>query len=273
MPSKFDIVGERHAIVEFQAILRFINPLDPGGMSEVAAAIDRNAQTMELPAKLVVPTFKFELGGGGGGPSISPPSTSFGFQRFSPDGKIEARIAADSNSISYLSREYPGWDVVRTTLTDFFGSVGQAFYKRSQLIGGVLIQYANQFSSINVGYHEVSEIFREDSPWVSGISRASPDLWHSHVGQFIPDDHCKKLVNVNVDVVLASTPDREGDFTEARVMIVAAKQFDVPGAKPLLLLPDEAPEQIAAHFDDIHALEKEVLRSTLSDQYLIKVNA
>lgn len=270
MPLNFVIADKRHAITEFQATLRFVGSLDPVDMTEVAVALEKVAADLNLPAKLVVPSFKLEVLGG---PAIAPPTVSYGYQRFAPDGKIDARIAADANSITYVSRDYAGWASVRNSLADFVAAVGLPFFKRSQLVASCLLQYTNEFYSKAEGYHSVVEIFRDQSPWVSGIARSSSDLWHSHVGQFIPNGPSKDLVNVNVDVVLATNQDREGDFTQARLLILAARQFDVPGGKPQIFLPEEARESALSIFDEVHNLEKDVLRSTLSESYLTEVNA
>lgn len=275
MGLEFAICREKHAIAEFQATVRFTQPLDPSGFGDVFTASAELSQKLKLPGRVPSASFAFEFGQVGGA-RISPPPVNpleVGFQRFSPDGQVEERISADSLGVSYMTREYLGWARTREILSETFGQMTAPYAKQSLLIGTVQVQYANDFSSNDSGFVPAQALFRKDARWVPPIFAVLDDLWHSHVGMFLPDEGFKNLVNVNVDVVYSATPDRPEQFTSVKMLIIAARQFNTAGARPLALTASEMPATLLAHLDAAHDLEKSVLFETLSDEYLKAVNA
>jgi hypothetical protein len=90
---------------------------------------------------------------------------------------------------------------------------------------------------------------------------------------FLPGDGFKDLVNVNVDVVFSATPERPQEFTNVKLLIIAARHFNTVGARPLAVTASEMPATLLAQLDAAHNLEKSVLFETLSDEYLKAVNA
>jgi uncharacterized protein (TIGR04255 family) len=275
MGLEFAICREKHAIAEFQAIVRFTEPLDPASFGDVFGAAIGLSQKFNLPARVPMTSFAFEFGQVGG-PRISPPPVNpleVGFQRFSPDGQVEERISADPQSVSYMTRDYLGWEKTREILLDIFTQITAPYAKRSLLIGTVQVQYANDFSSQNTGFVPVQALFRKDTRWVPPIFAELDDLWHSHVGMFLPEEGFKNLVNVNVDVVYSATPERPEQFTSVKLLIIAARQFNTIGARPLAVIASEMPATLLANLDAAHDLEKSVLFETLSDEYLKAVNA
>lgn len=222
-----------------------------------------------------MPSFAFEIGDVGGArfsqPTVNP--LAVGFQRFAANGEIEERINADPMSVTYVTRQYLGWETTRDILAKAMGAIAAQYAKRSLLIGTVLLQYNNEFPSVANGFVPVQDVFEKDTRWVPPIFADLDDLWHSHVGMFLPEEGFKHLVNVNVDVVFATTLDRPEEFTNIKLLIIAARQFNVSGGKPLVVTASDTPRALLENFDAAHDLEKAVFFETLSDEYLQAVNA
>jgi uncharacterized protein (TIGR04255 family) len=275
MSLEFGICREEHAIAEFQAVVRFTEPLDPANFVDVTNAALLLSQELKLPARVAPPTFAVDFSQVGG-PKFTPPSLNplaIGYQRFAANGDVEERISADSSSVSYVTQNYLGWQKTRELLLKIFSQLATPYVKQSLLIGTIQVQYGNDFSSHADGFVPVQALFRKDTLWVPPIFSKSNDLWHSHVGMFLPEDHLKNLVNVNVDVVYSTTADRPEQFTSVKLLIIAARQFNTVGARPLAVTTSEMPKALLAHFDAAHDVEKSVLFETLSDEYLEAVNA
>jgi hypothetical protein len=90
---------------------------------------------------------------------------------------------------------------------------------------------------------------------------------------FLSGEGFKNLVNVNVDVVFATTPARPEEFTNIKLLIIAARQYNVSGGKPLVMSASDTPKLLLESFDAAHDLEKAVFFETLSEEYLEAVNA
>lgn len=275
MSLQFSICRERHSIAEFQATVRFTSPIDIDGFTEISQAVTEVAKELNLPARIAMPSFTFEFGEVGG-PRLSAPTTApgaVGFQRFAANGDVEERISADASGVTYVTRQYPGWEVIRQVLAKALGSLATHYTKRSLLVGSILVQYSNEFSSAENGFVPAQALFRKDTRWIPPIFDDLHDLWHSHVGMFLPEDTFKNLVNVNVDVQMATTADRPVEFTGVKLLIIAARQYNVTGGRPLAMSASETSDVLLANFDAAHDLEKRVLFETLSDEYLAAVNA
>lgn len=275
MTLEFAICREKHAIAEFQATVRFTEPLDPGSFGDVSQAVTKTSQKMNLPARVATPTFAFEFGQVGGAKFSPPPINplAIGFQRFATNGEIDERISADPISVSYVTRDYLGWEKTREVLSQALGEIAAQYAKRSLLVGTIQLQYSNEFSSLKNGFVPAQALFRKETRWVPPIFADLNDLWHSHVGMFLPGDGFKNLVNVNVDAVFATTAERSEEFTNVKLLIVAARQFNTLGGRPLAVTASDMPTILLANLDAAHDLEKSVLFETLSDEYLRAVNA
>jgi uncharacterized protein (TIGR04255 family) len=275
MSLDFSICRETHAIAEFQAIVQFTNPLDPASFGDVSQAATNVARELNLPARVVNPSFAVEFQQVGGAKFAPRPINplAIGFQRFASNGDIEERINADPISVSYVTQNYVGWEKTRLILERAIGNIAAQYTKRSLPVANVLLQYSNEFPSIADGFVPAQALFREGTRWVPPILADLEDLWHNHVGMFLPGDGFKNLVNVNVDVVFATSPERPEQYTNVKLLIVASRQYNVSGGKPLLMTASDTPAMLLESFDGAHDLEKKVFFETLSDEYLKAVNA
>lgn len=269
MALKFRKCGDVHAITEFIAMVRFASSLDALSFAKVADKADGLAAKMDLPAKLASPTFAFSLG-----PTSLPPQIgNIGYQRFSGDGEPAERMVANQNSITYSTRSYKGWEKTLPLLQEIFGELSLEYLKAAPLLAGLQVQYLNEFNGVDPGWVSPEEVIRADSKWVAPIYRESVDLWHSHVGQFIRDESSRQLVNVDVDCLVVSTPRRPDEFTQLKASIVAARAYDVEPNQPLAVSPVDIRDCLATELTKAHDLERNVLETTLSDEYLKDVGA
>jgi uncharacterized protein (TIGR04255 family) len=275
MSLDFLICREKHAIAEFQAVVRFIQPIDPTSFGDVSSVVSAVAQELNLPARVPIPSLSFEIEQEGGARFSPPPvnPVAIGYQRFAANGEIEERISADPASVTYVSRNYLGWERTRDVLTNTISKIAVQYAKRALPVATVLLQYNNEFSSEKAGFVAVQDVFRRDTRWVPPIFSELDDLWHSHVGMFLSGEGFKNLVNVNVDVVFATTPARPEEFTNIKLLIIAARQYNVSGGKPLVMSASDTPKLLLESFDAAHDLEKAVFFETLSEEYLEAVNA
>lgn len=273
MTLKFDKIGESHAIVEFTAVVKFGADVQPVLFGELAGQVNTLAESINLPAKLALPTFAISIGNGVSESPVSGMTTQIGYQRFSAKGEAEERLIASPNTITYSTRDYKGWAETLPILLNISSALAPFYLKSSPTIGRVQLQYQNEFTSLDSDFVQASDIFSKDTRWVSSNRTSATDLWHSHVGEFIPDGSCRQLVNVDVDCFLAREPSRSDEFTAVRANILAARTYDVDRSKPLIVDHTMLVEVLTQELDKTHTLEKKVLSDILSEDYLKLVGA
>lgn len=275
MTLKFELRRTQHAIGEFTATLQFFNTISPVGFTSVLEALKHEADALNLPAAMPVNVFQIAIGQ----PFSMPPataqqSTGAKYQRFSSNGEAAESLMCDLASITYSLREYTTWDEVKPRLVGIMSSLASVYIREVPAIQSIRLQYLNEFKASSPDTTSSSEIFQDNSPWISGFHQKQNDAWHSHVGAFIAaTDTQRSLVNVNCDVAPAQFPQQDGLYLSANVLILAGCYYNIIGKSPLIVEANDIKMVLNDKFEEAHKLEKDVLRDVISDRYLEAIGA
>lgn len=265
MPQNFDLRRDRHAIGQFDASLTFAGNVSASQFTHVLEGLNDAAGALQLPAPMNVQVFNIAIGN----PSAPPLPDGKGFQRYSPNGEIEESLFCETNEIRYTLRDYVNWDTTRTRLSDAFSILLEKYKKFIPAISSIRIQYLNEFRAREGSTSSCGEIFRSDSKWIAPHLIQSDESWHCHTGQFIStDEDFRHLVNVNCDVAPAPWPPTDETRNFAKVLIMAANQYDIPGIGPLILKDFDPKSLLLQNLDQAHSLEKRILNELIADEYI-----
>jgi uncharacterized protein (TIGR04255 family) len=274
MSLNFELRRERHAIGEFLASIQLFQPVGPNTFAAVVVKLRELAEHLELPAEMRFPQLQLSLANLAEGALQSIPSPAVGFQRYAKDGEITASLACDSDSMTFVLRDYPTWPEVRPLVVDTFADIMEIFQQEIPAIQSIKVQYQNEFRPVDPLVRDTSELFRADSKWLAPFAHQSVEPWHCHIGQYLPvDENQRRLVNVNCNVAPFTVPTHETAEHRVKVLIVAGCYYNVPGGKPLILSRERLRQGLIDNFDVAHKLEKQTLREVISDRYLDAMGA
>lgn len=267
MALNFEIRREKHAIGEFIARMQFAKDVGAPTFAKIVSVLKEVAADLDLPAPLNVQSFVFAIGNPAG-PPPSPMGGS-GFQRFSSNGEVACSLVCDPNSIAFTLREYDRWMATLPVIAETFSRIGREYLAEVPAIRLFSVQYINEFRAVSPETSNTAELFRAQSKWIAPFSYESGEPWHCHVGQFIPSDGDHRyLVNVNCDISPNTLPGEDQARYYARVLILAARHYDIPGNGPLIVDVESLRSVIEENFNDTHSLEKRMLGEIISDEYL-----
>ena len=273
MNTHFQLRKNSHAIGEFSATLQFFNPVTPSGFVEITAALNKQAEKLNLPA--VAPVFAIQLGqqGPGPAPQMMQPTPSSIFQRYAPNGEIEESLTCDPQSITYTLYEYQSWKATKPRVKSIFLELSEAYIKEVPAVHSIRLQYLNQFRTDVISSSIENDLIRPDTTWVAHSLINSSDSWHSHVGTFVSrSDNKRNLVNVNCDV--AHNVFATGQIQViASVLFLAGCYYNISGLSPFIASESNMDEFLDVNLEEAHSLEKSVLRQVICDPYLIKMGA
>jgi uncharacterized protein (TIGR04255 family) len=236
---------------------------------KVTEALKSIAEELDLPAVLPHQSFTVPFGLAPSTPPMVQPMAGLSYARYAKTGEIFKSIMCEPNSIKFSLRDYDGWNSTISELKDIFGRIIPAYIEESPAIQVISLVYANSFRANDPEEVVFNEIFREGSRFLPSFAFDSREAWHSHIGFFEPTKHgSRHLLNANADITLDGWPGEIIRGPSARLLILATEQFDLPGYPPLVIEKENFMGQIQDSLERIHALEKSVLRATLSDEYL-----
>jgi uncharacterized protein (TIGR04255 family) len=264
----------RHAIGEFTATVQLFQSIGAETFSSVVSTLRTIAAELGLPASMPIQVFQFALGAAEGVTLPTPPPTGIGFQRFAPNGEVEASLLCDSDSIVFSLRDYVAWEEVRPTLIDTFAKLLEQYLLEVPAIKSIRLQYLNEFQARSPKTLSAAELFRSDSLWLAPFAYGSSDPWHCHIGQYLPVDESRRmLVNINCDVSRMKSARSDDAHTYAKVLIVAGCFYNVPGGSPLIVDTERLRDALFENLEGAHKLEKDMLRQIMSVPYLEAMGA
>jgi uncharacterized protein (TIGR04255 family) len=273
MALNFEMRREKHAIGEFSAALRFFRPVGFETFAAVKAEAADQAKRIGLPTPLRQQIIQVAVGQPG---QISPIPTieGTGFQSFAKDGELDTALLCEADSIVYTLHNYSRWEHVLPEIVQTFSALGKKYFVEVPALKAFSVQYINEFRSVGPGLSSTAELFRQPNKWIAPFHGKSRELWHCHVGEFqAVDSHSRYLVNVNVDVNLANTQDRDFQSTVVRVLILVSLNYDLPGQSPLAISAEELEQTLRQKFTQAHTLEKEIVRQVFADEYVEAMGA
>lgn len=168
--------------------------------------------------------------------------------------EVWEEVALSQLRFSYATTRYDRWVPFRQRLYELLeGLLNQALQVVD--LNLVKMEYWDRFvfdgapSVIDYG-----ALFRSNSGLVANFYSGMAELWHSHIGHFVPSPaHTKRLFNLNVDVFDAT--DQGGLKRSAAIYSMAQ---DTISETP----PSNASEAVPI-LDDQHKLLKEAMKSVI----------
>lgn len=273
MSLSFEMRREHHAISEFSATLNFFQPVGPATFLAVKEEAKRQAETLDLPAPIRRQSLQFTIGNGSAVPAPIP-LEGFGYQSFANTGEIDTALLCEPASVAYTTHRYSCWAEILPRLVATFGAVGVQYLKEVPSIRSFTVQYINEFRSRSPGLVGTKELFRPDNQWLAPAGVETEDLWHCHVGRYVPIASSSRfLVNVNFDVNLVQMPDLPVPVTVVRVLILVSLNYDIPGQSVLTIPASRLDAELRDHFERAHVLEKQILAEIFADDYLEAIGA
>jgi uncharacterized protein (TIGR04255 family) len=270
MAPNFDLRRGYHAISEFQASLNFFQPVSASLFTSLIQIAQAIALEANLPAPLNRQMIEFNIGGG---IPVPQQTSSVGYQRYLANGEVDLAILISPASIIISSNNYKGWHDTFDFVSKTLSRLAAGFIAEMPLVRSFALQYQNEFRSKSIGYVSPAELFSETSPWLAPFQSDSSDLWHCHVGQFRPvSANNRHLLQVNTDVMYMRIPPADQEYLHAKVGVVAASNYDIPGQSPLIFEPDSMSNVVKTELDDLHNVAKKVVKEIFSLQYLDLMN-
>ncbi|MEG3085751.1 hypothetical protein [Sphingomonas sp. PB4P5] len=267
MSMLFKPAAGHHAIDRCSVVIGFAQPVDPETFSLIVSQAGKIAAANELPGSA--------LGGAAQGvftslgqaiPQMIPQAV---FQRFAPDGNVDAQLVLTDRSITYTLREYNGWPALLKYLGRTVLEILPSYLGIIPAISNVTLQYEDRFVAVGDMRPSAGEVFVPNSKWLSAHDRTTEQEWHSHFGIFLPvNDHHRQLVNVNAGVADAPAGEGAASTRHVTLMLMVAQQFDIPGQPPLVVDPADAAAAVRELLDGAHCRHKQLLKEVLAKDYL-----
>ena len=261
----FAPVSGAHSIESCLVAVRLAQAVDPNLFTAIQAFAQKIAQENDLPGhqSMALPPFVAAMV-----PQPFVQGNAHVYQRFAPNGTIEAELRCEPQGIIFIVRKYDRWAQLRSVLDRTVLALLPMYLGALPAIQAVQLQYEDAF--VSQGDDLVAgRLFRPESRWINLYDRDTNQQWHSHFGIFLQESEEKRqLVNVNVNVNDNISPDRSLLQRKVSVMTLIGDMFDIPGQQPLILDPADAGAAVGAMLDQLHDQHKIILQETLTDEYL-----
>ncbi len=224
MVSRWLPVHEGHAIELCMATFQFGEPVTAKAWQAIAESISAKARDAGFEARsdtvelnLSVPG-NFGIGAGfqvapmGLGPGApqlpgQPPSgpvsrSPVRILSASDDGGPREQVYLRRDHVAYASMRYPGWSAFSRQAGVLLAEDVERIIQLVD-VHSVKLECWDRFTfEGEPAEAEFGELFELPSGYLPGFPKGSPELWHSHVGAFVPGAaDARRLVNLNVDIV------------------------------------------------------------------------
>lgn len=179
-------------------------------------------------------------------------------------GGMREQMLLRRDSLTYASSRYVGWSAFKRRIGDLLSSTLSASLHLVDL-SAVKLEYWDRFVFQGAAAEaRYDELLRSGSPYLPGFPAQTSELWHSHVGLFVPSGTiAKRLLNLNVDVMDA--PDSAGPgqqpVSRRTVMIYSMTQDSLSaGASP------QDYSGVTIFSDGLHATLKDMFAGVITDE-------
>ena len=275
MSLEFTPIADQHAIEACAMVVRLFQPLDPESMDRLREELFAIPSAADLPSKHAMTGATFFFGPQGVAAPPPPVTGGWLFQRFAPDGKVQAELRCEAQAITLTVREYDRWaDLMAFAERTLFPAL-QLYMQTFPVLAAVLLQYEDKFWAAD---NDVSTnaLFRDDTQWVNISHKGSKDPWHSHFGMFVARDrpNNRELVNVNVNVLDMVIPSEQVERRAAAITVLVGDMYDIPQQEPLTFSsPEEGVEYARRSLSISHERQRKILNNVLQDDYLRAIGA
>lgn len=269
MALNYETRRDNHAIGEFTATMKFVNPVTVHTFAKIMQTLEGEAKRLDLPAPVNFQVLNIAFNEGGLKPQIPSPIAGGGFQRFASNGEVACALRCEPDAITLTIREYDRWASVLPMIVETFTALATVYITEVPAIRSFGVQYLNEFRGKSPEVRDTAELFVSGSKWVAPFFVGRLEPWHCHVGQFTPPEGAHRyLINVNCDITPNAHLGSETLTNYVRVLIFAALSFDIGEHGPLFVSEDNIRSAIESNFNLAHAMEKRVLSEVISQQYL-----
>lgn len=257
----FEPVHSAHAIDQVAMAVNFDRDLTDEALRAAREVIGKPE---ELPGRTELRGLSFQIGPT---PTASRSVIAgYGFTKVLPDGFLESELHIQRSAVTFRTLFYTRWANIWGQAKRYFDAVLPVYLQSGSRLSQVSLNYVDKFiSPALVEECRPGDILKRDSPFLCSNIFGSNDLWHCHSGRFERrDNRTKRLVTVNVDFISETV--REQDRRAVSIASVIADLFNQATYEPLDLDPKDAARTIDACFQGLHAADKEVLRSIITDE-------
>ena len=194
-----------------------------------------------------------------GGPSPAP--TGRAFQIIQGAEWLE-EVNLQRTRFVYSATRYTRWQAFRTRTSGILSQYLKLALEDVDL-ALVKLEYWDRFvfdgKATEANYET---LFNANSKYVSQFALSAPDLWHSHVGYFVPAPTGKRLVNLNIDLI---------DLNESNLLpgseVTTRRSAGLYSmVQNTIELQFEALEDVYADMDRLHTMLIDIMRDVVTPQ-------
>jgi uncharacterized protein (TIGR04255 family) len=270
MPNIAPIAG-RHAIKTVSFALEWQQPLQDDLLlllkalhSKVRDQLPRVVQRQEIAFQIVVSPASPV-------PEAPPEPRLAGlsFEALQPNGEPEWSLAIERHFLAVNCHVYSRWQEIWPKAKDLLSPFVPVLARECG-ITVIGLQYIDQFRVVDMSEpFRVTDLFREDSPFLPRQVFTLDDLWHSHHGYFQtmtePTAH-RQLNHINIDVV-STSEERLIQMTTAHRTLL-----DQPATDGAMLLDDADGGVLHHHMVALHQVNKRHLCQLLTAAVCEQIN-
>lgn len=218
----------------------------------------------DFPGQRAVGTFKMEFGPGK--PASQRRSDAVLLQRTMNDGTTENELRVERNSVAFSTNYYTRW-------SDLWGRVQKYFtaYLPHYVDLGppalIQLQYVDKFVwSGAIEECRPTQLLRPQSKFLCSHIFEATDLWHSHTGIFVwPEQTTKRLLSINVDCI--DDQQLQGNRRVVAIATLVADNLNPSAGTPSKISPEACIRLVGERLHQQHALDKEILRDLLTEEF------
>jgi uncharacterized protein (TIGR04255 family) len=137
--------------------------------------------------------------------------------------QVHEEIGVFKNLLSYTATRYNRWGNFQERLFLLISPLLKVALNTID-INAIKLEYWDRFifegPKEEVSY---SELFIRTSSFLPVFTSSSRELWHSHVGFFVPAEANKRLININVDILDIADPGGEGQTKRSAAIYLMAQ--------------------------------------------------
>lgn len=200
------------------------------------------------------------------GPAVVQPQLEGrGFQ-LNRSGELIEELVFQRGFIAYTTTRYTRWKDVTARVVDLISPVAEKYISISNVMSLKFEYYDRFVFEGDPALADFGAAFGPESPYLPGFYREMKDLWHSHVGYFVPaKGGYKRLININVDALDvvpkgAEPTDPKNSRRSVGIYTMAEDRFwlRTPPVQPSSM------DEILAYADEMHLALKQTLGEVIS---------
>jgi uncharacterized protein (TIGR04255 family) len=233
----------------------------------------------ELPGFLTLKGVQFHLAEGSpGGPVAAQRQRMSGvlLQRFMPDGKVAWALRPENDRVIVQCHQYTSWDAVWPQARKYLLATLRAIAATDNSVAGVAVQFIDKFEYLDVpADYTISEVFREDSPYLTAQAKKAGVAWHIHQGWFEtypirPEGPVRVLNMLNlqsaeVNAKLVATIDHVQQLTLGEANLTIDSLFGAADSA------EAGSDAFNTMFETLHVRNSDLVRRTLCDNKLAAI--